>query len=92
MTLAVVVLEQGTVDEACAVAAEVLRSTRALGSYRVVQQIQEFRETLDSHRGIRVVDEFLEQSSQALRERLWLYRLADGSGHASNAQNGAPGW
>jgi hypothetical protein len=59
-------------DEACDIAYEVLDATRALGSYIVVQQLEELDRLFAPYRRNRDVTMFLEVLRDELRERRWL--------------------
>jgi hypothetical protein len=72
LMLVSVLIAEGRPDEACAVATEVLDSTRSLGSYLVVQQLEQLERLLEPHRRNRDVTAFLDCLSAELRERRWL--------------------
>jgi len=59
-------------DEACHVARDVLDATRTLGSYLVVQQLEELDRMLAPFAGDRDVAAFLECLRDELRQRRWL--------------------
>jgi transcriptional regulator with XRE-family HTH domain len=65
-------IAEGRPDEACVVAAEVLEATRNLGSYLVVQQLEESARLLSPFRRSHDVAEFLDILNAELRERRWL--------------------
>jgi hypothetical protein len=77
VTLAGILAEQRRLDEACAVGHEVLRTTTALSSVRVVRQLQGLRHLLTPHRSAKAVGEFLAHSADALRGRMALYPWLD---------------
>jgi transcriptional regulator with XRE-family HTH domain len=77
MTLAGVFAEQRRLDDACAVGHQVLRSTAALGSLRVVQQLQALRQLLRPYRSAKAVGDFLACSADDLRGRMALYHWLD---------------
>jgi transcriptional regulator with XRE-family HTH domain len=80
MTLAGVFAEQRRLDDACAMGHQVLQSTVALGSLRVVQQLHALRQLLTPHRSAKAVGDFLACSADELRGRTALYHwLDDGS-------------
>jgi tetratricopeptide (TPR) repeat protein len=72
LMLVSILIAEGKPDEACAVAAEVLEATRSLGSYLVVQQLDELERLLGPFRRNRDVAAFLDILSAELRERRWL--------------------
>jgi ATP/maltotriose-dependent transcriptional regulator MalT len=72
LILVSILITQGKPEEACAVAHDVLRTTRALGSYLVVQQLEELDRLLAPYRRSRDVAAFLECLHDELRERRWL--------------------
>jgi hypothetical protein len=74
LVLAEVLAEQGEIDAACAVGQEVVGATQALGSFRVVQQLDDLREIVYPHRRHRAVADFLAVAAAASRERAWLQR------------------
>jgi hypothetical protein len=67
-----VLIAQGRPDEACGVAYEVLDATRTLGSYLVVQQLEELDRLLSPYRRNREVSHFLGHLAEELRQRRWL--------------------
>jgi transcriptional regulator with XRE-family HTH domain len=67
-----ILIAQGKPDEACGVAYDVLDATRALGSYLVVQQLEELDRLLAPYRRDRDIAEFLSHLGEELRERRWL--------------------
>lgn len=71
MLISILVAERKP-DEACAVAYEVLDATRALGSYLVVQQLEELEQMLVPYARDRDVTAFLEHLRSELRDRRWL--------------------
>lgn len=74
LILAAVLIAQGEVDHACALAQEVLDATQSLGSYVVLQQLVELKELLTPHHKNKTVADFLAYCDQVLRERLCLYQ------------------
>jgi hypothetical protein len=72
MLAALLVMEE-RLDEACALGYEVLVGTQALGSFRVIQELQALEQLLEPYRCIKVVADFLAHSTETLRERMWLY-------------------
>jgi hypothetical protein len=92
LTLAGVLAEQGDRDAACAIGHEVLCAVGALGSARVVKELQALRRLLGSHRAPRsaqAVRGFMAHSAEELRERGTWYRWIDVDG--GGASCGAPG-
>lgn len=86
LMLVSILIAEGKPDEACAVAAEVLEATRSLGSYLVVQQLEELERLLGPFRRNRDVAAFLDTLSVELRERRWLadwLPVADGTGSST---------
>lgn len=85
LILVTVLIAQGRPDEACGIAAEVLDATQSLGSFLVIQQLQDLRRLLQPYRRAAVVSAFLAKLDEALAERLWLYRwLAQGNTGSMN--------
>jgi hypothetical protein len=74
LILVTVLIAQGKPDEACGIAAEVLNATQSLGSFLVIQQLQDLRRLLQPYQSSRFVSAFLVSLEEALAERLWLYR------------------
>jgi tetratricopeptide (TPR) repeat protein len=74
LILVTVLIAQGKPDEACGMAAEVLDATQSLGSFLVIQQLQDLRRLLQPYQSSNAVSEFLSNLEEALTERLWLYR------------------
>lgn len=72
LMLVSVLIAEGRPDEACAVATEVLDSTRSLGSFLVVQQLEQLERLFEPHRRSHDVSTFLDCLSTDLRERRWL--------------------
>jgi transcriptional regulator with XRE-family HTH domain len=72
LMLVTVLLAQGRLDEACAVAHEVLTDTPHLGSYLVVRELAGLRQRLEVHRATPAAATFLDSLEEALRERRWL--------------------
>jgi tetratricopeptide (TPR) repeat protein len=80
LIMVTVLIAQGQADEACGIAAEVLDTTQSLGSFLVLQQLQDLRRLLQPHQAAAVVSALLASLEEALAERLWLYRwLAQGN-------------
>ncbi|MBT2230425.1 helix-turn-helix transcriptional regulator [Nonomuraea sp. NEAU-A123] len=75
LTLAGVLIERGALDQACAVATDVLHTTGSLGSYLVIQQLRDLRDQLHPHRATACARGFLDHLAEALRQREWLYQL-----------------
>jgi hypothetical protein len=71
MLISILVL-QGKPDEACGVAYEVLDATRALGSYLVVQQLEELDRLFAPYQRNHDVADFLLRLGEELHERRWL--------------------
>jgi hypothetical protein len=67
-----ILVAQGRPDDACGVAYEVLEATRTLGSYLVLQQLEELDRLLIPYRRSRDVADFLTHLAEELRERRWL--------------------
>ncbi|MCX0274244.1 helix-turn-helix domain-containing protein [Nocardia zapadnayensis] len=65
-------VEQGQPEHACAVANDVVASTRSLGSFPVLQQLRELPSLLDLYKSTPTVKEFLADTDEALRRRQWL--------------------
>lgn len=74
LLLATVLIPQGRLDEACALAQEVLGATQQLGSGLVHEQLLDLRLRLEPHRDTAVVADFLEQLDESLQQRTWLYQ------------------
>lgn len=72
LTLTTILVAQGRVDEACAMAGDVLAATRGLGSFLVVQHLERLRRSLGAHRAVPEVAAFLDVLTEELRERQWL--------------------
>jgi hypothetical protein len=77
VTLAGVLAEQRHLDDACAVGHEVLQATAALGSLRVVRQLQGLQQLLTPHRSAKAVGHFLACSAEDLRGRMAIYHWLD---------------
>jgi len=69
-----VLIAEGKPDEACALAQGVLDTTRALGSFLVLQQLLDLKHLVERHRANSVVADFLSRLEEGLRERMWLGR------------------
>ncbi|MGH3327417.1 MAG: helix-turn-helix domain-containing protein, partial [Streptomycetales bacterium] len=82
LILVTALIGQGKLEEACAVAQQVVDSTQSLSSYLVIRQLLDLQQHLEPHRASEVVAGFLLSLEEALRERLWLYRwlTTDGRG------------
>lgn len=79
--LAGVLVARRRPEEACTVARQVLDGTRSLSSGFVISQLLELRRTLEPHRDVPAVAEFLGCLDAELEERMWLYRwLSKGQG------------
>ncbi len=72
LMLIYILIARGQPEEACAAAYEVLDTTRALGSYLVVQQLEELDQLLAPYRRNPDVATFLDHLREELRERRWL--------------------
>jgi len=64
-------------DEACAVARDVVAATAGLSSVRVIRQLEALETTLAPLQAVRVVGDFLDELSGALRQRSWWYTWAE---------------
>ena len=80
-----VLVRQGELDEACALGHEVVDSTQALGSFRVLQQLQGLRRLLEPHRSAEMVAAFLACLTESVRGRMWLYHASAGDRHGPPA-------
>jgi hypothetical protein len=84
-----ILIAQGRPDEACGAAYEVLDGTRALGSYLVVQQLEQLNRLLAPYRRTRDVAHLLDHLEAELRERRWLAQwLPTTDGSQGQAQSG----
>ena len=72
LMLVSILIVEGKPDEACVVASEVLDSTRGLGSYLIVQQLEELARLLHPFRRSHDVSAFLDTLNAELRDRRWL--------------------
>lgn len=72
LMLVSILIAQGRLEEACAIAHDVLGSTRALGSALVVQQLEALAGRLAQHRDNTDVTALLEVLHDELRERRWI--------------------
>jgi hypothetical protein len=72
MLAALLVMEE-RLDEARALGYEVLAGTQALGSFRVIQELQTLEQLLEPYRSVRVVADFLAYATETRQERMWLY-------------------
>jgi hypothetical protein len=70
--IASALVAEGKPDEACVVAGAVIDSTRSLGSYLVVKQLERLDQKLVSHHADPVVASFREQLRDELHGRTWL--------------------
>ncbi|MFC4009402.1 hypothetical protein ACFOY2_19370 [Nonomuraea purpurea] len=73
LTLASALIGQGKLDQACAVATDVIHSTQTLGSYLVIQQLRELRALLTPHTAP-IACTVVESLTEALRQRAWWYQ------------------
>jgi hypothetical protein len=78
-------VEQRRLDDACAVGHEVLQATAALGSLRVVRELQGLQQLLTPHRSAKAVGHFLACSADDLRGRMVLYHWLDDNRHPPGA-------
>jgi tetratricopeptide (TPR) repeat protein len=69
--LAGVLVAEGKLDEAIAIAADILRSTDSLGSYIIVQQFRDLQRSLLPYKTAATVAGFLAGLDPALRDRVW---------------------
>jgi hypothetical protein len=67
-----VLVAQGKPDHACEVTYEVPDTTHSLGSYLVVQQLEQLDQTLAQYERSREVATFRERLRDVLRELRWL--------------------
>jgi hypothetical protein len=75
LMLAAVLVQQGKLEQACAVAQEILDTTQELGSYLVIQQIFDLKRRLERYRlGNKVVQVFLPCLEEVLSGRLCRYQ------------------
>jgi transcriptional regulator with XRE-family HTH domain len=88
LILATVLIAQGEVEHACALAHEVLDATQSLGSYIVIQQLVELKKLLESRQKNKAVDDFLACFDQVLRERLCLYQWLHEDHHGRSTDDG----
>lgn len=72
LMLTSILVAQGRPDEGCAVAGEVLDTTRALGSYLVVRQLQQLDDLMAAHSRSPDLRIFRERLRDELRARRWL--------------------
>lgn len=75
-------MAEGNADEACGAARHVLASTRELGSYLVVQQLEGLKQLLDPYRHSPEVASFLDELGGELRQRRWLKHWISPAGPA----------
>ena len=85
-----VLIAEGKPDEACALAQGVLDTTRALGSFLVLQQLFDLKHLVERHRANSVVADFLSRLEEGLKERMWLGRWlsTDGYGARTGSREG----
>jgi tetratricopeptide (TPR) repeat protein len=83
-----VLIAQGKLDEACALAEAVLDATQALGSFLVLQQLLDLKHVVERHRTNCVVADFLSRLEEGLKERMWLARWLDEEGCVSPTGSG----
>jgi hypothetical protein len=72
ITMASALIFQGHTDEACTVSRELLRSTRELGSYLVLRQLDRLQQALMPYRNRPHVVAYLDESAGELQRRQWL--------------------
>jgi hypothetical protein len=75
LALVTVLIAQGEIDHACAIAAGTLGATHSLGSYLVIDQLIQVQQRLQPYRGSPAVAEFLDCLQNAVRDRLPFYQL-----------------
>ncbi|MGH3909038.1 MAG: hypothetical protein ACRDTE_33390 [Pseudonocardiaceae bacterium] len=88
LILCMVLIDLGKLDEACALARDVLNATQSLGSFLVVQQLRDLRQLLQPHRVNKVVADFLDCLDETLRERMWLYQWLNKDGDSQPTGRG----
>lgn len=71
LTLVAVLIPQGQIEEACAVAHDVLETTRQLDSHQVIQQLLGLRKAFKPYRDYKIVTDFLGGLEEARNERMW---------------------
>lgn len=74
LLLVTVLIAQGKLEQACAIAHDVLTTTQSLGSYQVIHQLLGLKQLLEPHRVNTMVADFLLCLEETLRERTWLYQ------------------
>lgn len=90
LLLATALVAQDRLDEACAVAQEVLDTTQQLGSRLVLEQLVDLKRLLRHHQDYRVVADFLDRLDDSLRQRVWLLQWQTRSGDADRPGHGEP--
>ena len=91
LILCTVLIDRVQLDEACALAREVLHATQSLSSFLVIQELRNLRRLLQPHHAGKVVADFLDCLDEALRERMWLYQWLrkDGDSQPTGRGEGA---
>jgi hypothetical protein len=74
LILALVLVQERKLDEACAVGSQILDGTAAVSSFLVVRQLQRLRDVLAADQSAPAVAEFLGYLDEELRRRVNLYR------------------
>jgi transcriptional regulator with XRE-family HTH domain len=87
LTLVTVLIAQGSPDEACGIAYDVLAATQSLGSFLVIGQLLALQPLLQPHHSSTVVAGFLDCLENTVRERLGLYQwlASDDRSHREGA-------
>jgi hypothetical protein len=85
LLLATALVAQDRLDEACAVAREVLNATQQLGSRLVLEQLLDLKRLLTRHQDGRVVADFLSCLEDTVRQRVWLFQWQTEGGHGGQA-------
>jgi hypothetical protein len=75
LALAGILIAQGEVDHACAIAADALSATHSLGSYLVITQLMQLQQQLQPYRASPAVAQFLDCLQDTVRDRLPFYQL-----------------
>jgi hypothetical protein len=75
LALVTVLIAQGEIDHACAIATDTLVATHTLGSYLVIDQLIQVQQRLQPYQGSPAVAEFLDCLQDAVRNRLPFYQL-----------------
>jgi hypothetical protein len=78
LILVTVLIAQGQLDEACAIAHDALDATASLGSLLVIHHLVDLRQLLEPYRASKVVAHFLLCLDEALREQTWLQHWRTG--------------